>query len=339
MSGRKVVLAACLRIVMTFGEKTLEICRLALMRNLGVEPEETVLIVTDPPMRPVGELFRNAARKLTGGVELIEIPTPSVNGEEPRGFVRERMIEANVVLMPTSRSLSWTEARRSATQKGTRIASMPGITEEIIIRTFSADYKAIRKRVNRICNLMDETSLVRIITEAGTDLTLSVEGRRGRGRRGGIYDERGAWGNLPCGEAFIAPREGSAEGVYVVDAAQAGLAGLTCAITVIVENGKAVEFRGGPEAELLQAILEGVGDPQAFNLAELGIGCNDRASADSITLEAEKALGTCHIALGSNIHFGGKVDVKIHVDGVMKLPTVFFDGKKVVEAGNVVIEE
>jgi leucyl aminopeptidase (aminopeptidase T) len=214
---------------------------------------------------------------------------------------------------------------------------MPGITEEVILRTFGADYGSIRKRVNSLCDRLDETDEIHVTTELGTDLLMEVKGRKGRGRRGGIYDENGAWGNLPCGEAFIAPVEGTCRGTYVVDAAQAGLANLSTPITVVVEQGRSVDFKGGEEAELLAELLRHIGNDEAFNIAELGIGCNDRAAISSVTLEAEKALGTCHIGIGSNCHFGGKVDVTVHLDGVIRTPTIYFDGEKILDGGSLTI--
>jgi leucyl aminopeptidase (aminopeptidase T) len=80
-------------------------------------------------------------------------------------------------------------------------------------------------------------------------------------------------------------------------------------------------------------LLSSVGDPDAYAIAEFGIGCNDGARISGITLEDEKVLGTCHIALGSNVHFGGALDTSIHVDGVIKNPTIWLDGELVVDAG------
>jgi leucyl aminopeptidase (aminopeptidase T) len=171
------------------------------------------------------------------------------------------------------------------------------------------------------------------VTDLGTDLTLNVTGRKGRGRNGGIYSQVGAWGNLPCGEAFIAPLEGSCEGEYVIDAAQSGVGELRSPIHVFVSRGKAVDFQGDVEAAGLSQLVKSVGSEKAYNIAELGIGCNETASSRSITLEAEKALGTCHIAIGSNHLFGGTVEVDVHLDGVIESPTVYFDGEVVLEKG------
>ncbi len=214
---------------------------------------------------------------------------------------------------------------------------MPQITEDIILRTFPIDYESIKRRVNKIDDLFDAATKVKITTKLGTSLEFSVSGREGRGRNGGIYTSKGAWGNLPCGEAFIAPVEGSANGVYWVDASQAGVGKVSEPIKVTFEKGLAVKFEGGNEARTLKKMLEEVADPNAFNMAEFGIGCNDKAKIIGITLEDEKVLGTCHVALGRNVFFGGTVDVGVHVDGVIKSPTVYFDNQNIMEEGKLII--
>ena len=313
-------------------------CLHALHMNLGLAKRERVLIVTDQRKRSIGERFQAAALTLTDNVDLVEIPIAAFNGAEPPAVVAEQMKQSEVVLLPLSKSISWTRARMNATQEGARIASMPGITGEIILRTFTADYEVVRRHVNGFCNRLDEASRVRVTSELGTEFFLGIKGRKGRGRRGGIYTEPGAWGNLPCGEAFIAPLEGTSRGRYVVDGAQGGVGALEAPITVTVEEGRALKLEGGHEAKLLRELLKSVENEDAFNIAEFGIGCNDTASASGITLEAEKARGTCHIALGSNHLFGGTVKVNVHLDGVITTPSIWFDDIQVVDCGRWVID-
>ncbi len=312
-------------------------CKHALQVNLGLENNETVLIVTDAEKRQIGEAFKEAALKITSKIDFLEIPIPKFNGDEPPDYAAEKMLSADVILMPLAKSLSWTRARREATQTGARIGSMPQITEDIILRTFPIDYESIKRRVNKIDDLFDAADQVKITTRSGTNFEFSVSRRKGRGRNGGIYRSKSAWGNLPCGEAFIAPVEGSANGVYLVDASQAGVGEICVPIKVTVENGFAVNIEGGSEATNLSRMLTAVDDPNAFNIAEFGIGCNDKAKIIGITLEDEKVLGTCHIALGRNLFFGGTVDVGVHVDGVIKSPTIYFDNQNIMEEGKLII--
>jgi hypothetical protein len=49
--------------------------------------------------------------------------------------------------------------------------------------------------------------------------------------------------------------------------------------------------------------------PDAYNVAELGVGTNDRAIVSGHILENEKVFGTAHIALGNNAGMGGTVNV------------------------------
>ncbi|MGD8896360.1 MAG: aminopeptidase [Acidobacteriota bacterium] len=307
---------------------TLHACRHALRHNLGLAAGESVLVVTDALRKRIGEAFAESARELTPDVGVDVIPVGERNGAEPPRSTALKMAAADVALLVTEQSLSWTNARKTATDRGTRVASMPRLDESTLCRTLTIDYEIVRNRVNRVCDQLDRTARVRVTTSSGTDLTFSIEGRRAHGRKGGIYRGPGQWGNLPCGEAFVAPVEGSGRGVYVVDASHAGVGKLAEPIRIRVEDGRAVRIEGGREAARLRRLLRSVGESEAYQLAEFGIGCNHAARICGITLEDEKVLGTCHLALGRNDLFGGTVHASVHVDGVLTDPTVLLDGEK-----------
>ncbi len=97
-------------------------------------------------------------------------------------------------------------------------------------------------------------------------------------------------------------------------------------IRIEVNDGYAVKITGGSLAKKLNKQLDEVGK-EARNIAEFGIGTNDSAKLSGVLLEDEKVMGTIHIALGNNLSMGGKVDVPIHLDGVVKKPTVYMDGQ------------
>jgi leucyl aminopeptidase (aminopeptidase T) len=287
-----------------------------------------VLVVTDAVRRSIGEGFVEAARSITPIVDVEVIPVGERSGAEPPPRTARKMAAADVALLLTEQSLSWTDARKTATQGGTRVASMPRLDESILCRTLTIDYEAVRERVGRVCDRLDRAARVQVTAPSGTDLTFSIEGRLAHGRKGGIYREPGQWGNLPCGEAFVAPVEGSGRGVYVVDASHGGIGKLAEPIRISIEDGRAVRIEGGREAARLRRLLESVGEPAAYNLAEFGIGCNHAARICGITLEDEKVLGTCHLALGRNDLFGGTVRASVHVDGVLTRPGVWLDGEE-----------
>jgi len=300
--------------------------------NLGVKRTETVLVVTDTAKASIGQGFHAAATKLAKEALLLIMDPRAVNGEEPPALVAEAMRACDVLLMPTLRSLSHTRARKAASLAGVRIASMPGITEEMIKRTFRADAKVIRKRCRKLCDLLDKGNKVRVVAPSGTDITFRIEGRKGLGRAGGIYTAPGAWGNLPAGESYIPPLEGKTNGTYVIDTASPLGGMLDRPIQVEVRDGMAVRISGGRQAKAFDAALRKVGG-LAYNIAELGIGTNPAAKITGNILEDEKVYGTAHIALGNSRSFGGRVDVPIHLDGVFRRPTIWIDDRKIMEKG------
>jgi leucyl aminopeptidase (aminopeptidase T) len=240
----------------------------------------------------------------------------------------------DVVLCPTSKSLTHTDARRRASAAGVRVGTLPGVTEDIMVRCMNADYTRIAERTHTICALMEQTKVIRVRAPAGTDVTLPVAGRRALASSG-LFREKGTWGNLPTGEAYLAPLEGQSNGVVVVDGSMAGVGMLSHPIHIVVKDGYAENITGGPEAERLIALLEPHGR-DARTLAEFGIGTNDRARLTGVILEDEKVMGTIHIAFGDNKSMGGSVRVASHLDGLVKQPTVWFDERKVMDQGRFV---
>ena len=135
----------------------------------------------------------------------------------------------------------------------------------------------------------------------------------------GLFREKGQWGNLPTGEAYLAPLEGQSNGVVVVDGSMAGVGMVTTPLRIEVKDGYATEITGGPEARKLIDLLEPHGK-DARTVAEFGIGTNDKAILTGIILEDEKVMGTIHIAFGDNKSMGGSVRVASHLDGLITSP-------------------
>ena len=183
---------------------------------------------------------------------------------------------------------------------------------------------------------MEKGRHVRVTAPAGTDIEFDITGRTAISSKA-LYHKKGESGNLPTGETFNAPLEGSTNGVFVVDGSFAGL-GLIGNVNIKVEvkDGYAVKITGGSAAKKLNAMLDKVGK-EARNIAEFGIGTNDSAKLSGILLEDEKVMGTVHLALGNNITMGGSVNVPLHVDGVIKKPTVWLDGKYLMKSGKLLI--
>ncbi len=310
--------------------------QIALIDCMNVKKGERVLIITDEPARKIGYALWEEAKELGAQAIFTEIMTPKSNGEEPPEPIAELMKLVDVILIPTSKSLSHTNSRREASKAGVRIATLPGITEDMMTRTLNADYKEIAKKSDILADIISKASNIRITTEKGTDINLAVEGRDGHSDTGLNYDP-GDFSNLPAGEAYVAPMEGMSEGLIVFDGSMAGVGILKNeVINVKVEKGYATDITGGAGAERLYSIMEPFGK-LAFNLAELGIGTHDKALITGEVLEDEKVIGTVHIAFGDNKSMGGTVRVASHLDGVIMEPTVNVDGKTIMDKGKFLI--
>ena len=302
-------------------------CRLALEECLAVRAGDTVLVVTDIDLQPIGEAFFQAARELRAEAAIITMLPRDNHGQEPPAMVAAAMGQARVAVLATAKSLSHTRARQQANAAGARIASLPGATAAMLQRTLAVDYRAMAADCEHYAAILTAGSQVHLTTPAGTDLTFSIAERQGRSDTG-LYRQPGAFGNLPAGEAYIAPVEGTARGILVIDGALAGFGVLEHPLRIQVEEGKAVAVSGGREARLLEDIFDRYG-PASRNIAELGLGLNPLARLTGNVLEDEKVRGTVHIALGDNTTFGGRVEAPSHLDGILLQPTLAIDGQQV----------
>ncbi|MGE5811991.1 MAG: aminopeptidase [Ignavibacteria bacterium] len=303
---------------------------------MGTKKDEKVLVITDEVKREIGYSIYENAVSLGFKSLFVEMKSGKTNGEEPPAEVAELMKKFDVVFCPTSKSLTHTDARREASAAGIRVATFPGITKEVMIRGMNADYNKIAKLTIKLKEILEQGHFIHVTAPAGTDISFEITGRSAYASKG-LFHNRSEWGNLPTGEAFLAPLEGTSNGVFTVDGSMAGL-GLVknTNIKIEVQNGYASQISGGTLARKLNKMLDKEGK-EARNIAEFGIGTNDSAKLSGVLLEDEKVLGTVHIALGNNVSMGGAINVPIHLDGVIKKPTVYLDDKIIMQSGKLLV--
>ena len=329
--------------------------------NMGVKSGEKLLIVTDLPTREewkklnsekltdalrrsllakiVSEIARKKFTNCT--VEFYTYPSVGRHGAEPGKNVEEKMKMANVVIAITSYSLSHTNTREEACKAGARIASMPNFLPEMFYAggPMAADYKKIAEETKKIAKLLTAAKEAVVRSKQGTDIKFSIRGREG-GLDTGIYTERGSWGNLPSGEAYIAPVEGTAMGKVVVE--KEWYPNLKENMTLIFENGEVIDVIGGGDVGATFRDLLSLGREEEpyisrRNLAELGVGTNPYAKRPDNVLEAEKIRGTVHLAVGDSSHLGGTVAADLHEDFIIPQPDLILDGKTMMKNGELLI--
>ena len=305
--------------------------RSILASSLALKEGEKFLVVTDPDRRGIGEALFEAGADLGAEAALAVMLPREANGEEPPEHVAAAMAAADVVVVPTTHSLTHTRARLQAVERGARVATMPGITEDMFREgAITADYAEVERLTTRVAAALDSAREALVVTGRHR-LRMIVEGRNAVASTG-VHREPGRSGNLPSGEAFLAPVEGTAEGELLVDGSIAGVGRLSEPVLLKMSGGMLADA-SGQEGERLLDLLDGY--PKGRNVAELGVGTNDRARLTGVTLEDEKIYGTIHIAFGSNDTFGGTVAAGVHLDAVVLEPELYLDERLVVGQGRV----
>lgn len=301
---------------------------------LRVKQGENLLTICNPATENLGRELQSAGERVGADSVLALMSERESHAAEPPAPLAAAMQSADVVLVPTVQSLSHTAARREACEAGARIATLPGVTETMLARVMSAEMSGLRRRGGALADRLSAATRARITCANGSDLSFGLKGREAIPDAGELGD-RGAFGNLPCGEAFIAPVEGTSQGRLVVDGSIAGIGLVSSPVELTIEDGHLVAATG-PEGEQLMALLT-VHGPGGTNVAELGIGTNEKAILTGNILEDEKILGTCHVAFGASAAIGGTVQVPVHLDCVVLRPTVEIDDETVLSEGRLLV--
>jgi leucyl aminopeptidase (aminopeptidase T) len=303
-----------------------------VLDRLGVSADDEFLVVSNPELIGIAAELVEAANARTPRARLEEFASTSRDGEEPPTAVAAAMRAASAVAIVTRFSLSHTHARLQATRAGARIASMPGISADIFARTIPVDYRHLERAGRALASKLTEADLCRVTAAGGTDIELSLHGREAICDDGDLL-VRGAWGNLPAGEAFIAPHEHEVTGTIVFDGSLSGWGLLDKPLELELRRGRAMRAQGGPAAEWLLQTLDAGGE-NGRTLAELGIGTNPAATISGQILEDEKVEGTVHFAFGTNTSFGGTNQATVHIDGLVCDAVVDLDGQPILRAGH-----
>ena len=303
-----------------------EAAETAVHQCMALGADESCAVVTDDERLPIGETLYEVASSVTDDAVLLRYPPGEQHGTEPPAPVAAAMADADVVLAPTTKSLSHTRARKRACEAGARAATLPGVTEAVMIAGLDADYEAIERGCREVLAQVEGADEIRVTTPAGTDLTVRPGDREWLTDTGMVHDA-GDFSNLPAGETFVSPE--TATGTYVVDGTMMPHGLVPEPLRFEVDDGYVTQISDDAVREQVDAGRADVGDAAA-NLAELGIGANVGVTelVGSVLLD-EKAAGTVHVAIGDDASIGGDTEAPLHLDGIIREPTVYADGAEV----------
>ena len=299
----------------------------AVRQCMGLGAEESCAVITDDKREAIGTALYEIASETAADATVVRYPPGEQHGAEPPVPVAAAMAGADVVLAPTTKSLSHTRARTDANEAGARVATLPGITEAVFRTGLDADYEAVAAVCAEVHEAVADASELRVTSPQGTDITVRPGDREWR-RDTGVVHEAGEMSNLPAGEVFVSPE--TADGRVVVDGTMMPHGRLDPGETVAftVEDGQVTSIEDEGLRESVETAAATAGDA-AFNFAEMGIGTNLAVAelVGSVLLD-EKAAGTVHLAIGDDHGIGGDVEAPIHQDGVLTAPTVYVDGER-----------
>jgi aminopeptidase len=204
-----------------------------------------------------------------------------------------------------------------------------------LVDAVNVDYGKLRQQAGKIKSQIDTASEIHVTTGAGTDLYMGIEGKKAL-CNDGDYRKKGTGGNIPAGEVYIPPKWKNVEGTVVIDGSSSyrfGTQLIKEPIRLTIKKDEVINIEGGKEAENLRKTFDWAVKKAKYpwgikRLCELGIGINPKARIVGATTIDEKALGTAHVAFGSNYWFGGTIYAIVHLDQIFRNPKIELDGKE-----------
>ncbi|MEO8839635.1 MAG: hypothetical protein ABI351_13100 [Herbaspirillum sp.] len=263
---------------------------------------------------------------------LLQIEGSRRHGGQFSNIVAKAMCSADLVIALTQANAAHTEARQEATRSGVGVIVLPESSHPNFFMAdgWNADFKRLRPEIEGLANAFTSARTARVTSRAGTDITMSVEGRRGRALHGFANTQDISAGY--CLESSLAPVEGTADGVIVVNASIPGVALIEHEpVRITFEKGLAVDIAGGREATLFRDLLSSYGDPNVYNLGELGVGMNPQCTLDGTMLSDESVYGAVQLALGTSAYIGGTVKAAAHYDTIVTDAQIWLDNKLVLD--------
>jgi len=299
------------------------------------QPGDMVLVMVDLPSAEVPDNVAWRERRmmaeewhrgivdleLTLGIRVHPIFTYTASGAHngplpTRGKLGEDAISLDEVLSKSDIVLAMTEFSGTAPlmeyadrYPHLRIASMPMVSRSMEQTALHADFSDLDRKGRQLLEKLDHSIGAKILFSTGHKLFIDLRSRSPHLDGGRVHqdqqDDRVI--NLPSGEAYIAAYEGELLGQPSLTKGEIPLPCSDDYNLLIVQANRVVDIQGNNSClSELQDFFDL--DPARRNLAELGLGINNRAVISGNVLEEEKVWGV-HLGFGLSDHIGGTVGI------------------------------
>lgn len=309
-----------------------------------VAEDDVVTIITDNRRSPEADMLATVISERGGWPIVMNNDTQVRRALEDTHFpmvppknLHTAMVSSNEIMIVTN--LEWANrfahvpAVKESCAKGVKIASIEegfgswGLSIDDIRTTIENTKRAIEK--------IEGHRLVRVTSEAGTDVTVSIEARPAL-EIVPIKEPGVMMGPLPLwGEVAFAAVEDQTNGTVVVNGNMLGIGvpgHVSSPITWHVEEGRYRAIEGKEDAERLRSTIRDV--PGADVVGEFAFGTSDNAPLGSPSEKGRK--GTVHFALGDNknCYPGGQNVSRLHLDGIVLDATM-----QVIDTGEYILRD
>lgn len=302
---------------------------------LSLNDEESILVISDSKKQELSLLVFELAKKVTTDVYYLEIGN-SADKESLPNIILEASKAVDTIMVVADIPIYHSRMLREISSLGIRVAILPQISEDGLSRSMQAETEEILKFAEMFENKLKNTSIIRIESKNGTDISLPIKNRDVFASTG-ILRKIGEVGIVPSSKVFVSPWDEKSNGIIVFDGYIEQIGPLKNTVQVQIEDGIATKITGdGDEAKQLAKILNKYGE-EARNLAEFGLGINPKAIISSDFYESESSLGTCFIAFGNNLRLGGNIDLPLRLSCVIEKPTVLFDDESFITNGKFMV--
>jgi leucyl aminopeptidase (aminopeptidase T) len=302
-----------------------------ILQSLALKQGEQFLLVTDKHKLDIAEALAHWAKE-AGAETTTYLMTESLRPiTEPTTLFRLLCTKSSAMAYMLDARMEEKPFRGYMVRSGvanSRICMMPGLTRDMMERLVNIDFHELGMFGKRIVEKLADSENVVVENAAGTRVEFSVKGRKWKNDNGDI-SQKGMHGNLPAGEVFTAPVEESFNGKLVIS-------------LIDDQLGKGImEFSQGRligyEGKGVDKILAHIGEDETGKIVgEFGIGTNPKAKICPNMLEAEKAYGTAHFAIGDSYGLGINTSPH-HYDALVDKVSIRTNGKYIVRDGNFLI--
>ena len=306
----------------------------AINQCAGVKPGENVVIACDTNKMRLAEALAAAAYAVGGIPTITVFPPTGAHGAQVPEPVVGACARSDVFFLPTTWSMTHTDARIEAIKNGARGTTMCEVTEDCLCTGgILADYEENDRLGRKLGAVIGKGKKIRMTSSAGTDLTGEITERPVQYETG-LFREPGQFAALPNSELNISPIEGTTEGVIVGNVRLMGFGILRDEpVTIEVKAGEVIRITGGKAADYLNETLKSFDDRKAYNLAEFAVGLNPFCRSYATNLEDLGKLGFGHHGIGSSYAIGGDVLAPCHIDVIYSEATLEIDGQVILDKG------